>query len=414
MKELSVGEQRYKAVMAVLSGGRTVTEVARDGDVSRQTLHAGLARYEQEGMEGMGDRSHRPAHCPHQMPALIEVRVLEMRRQKPFWGPRRLALELARKGVTPTPSASAIYRCLLRAGVIQPVPRRWRREDWKRWERGAAMELWQLDVVGGFHLADGTTAKACEGFSLALRKYGVPDQVLTDNGKVFTGRFAQPPVEVLFDRICRENGIEHLLTQPRSPTTTGKIERFHKTLRLELDTRQVFKDITTAQEAMDEWVEHYNAERPHRSLDDVTPASRFKAGTTQVREPERNGDYWVSRKVTSNGIVCVGYQKVNVGQRNAGSACDILVRDGGAAVLGGQPAGQDGGASNERSDSQEECRGAGPAALVLQRSVKDQPNQLRQASTDAAHRLQFSCRSSAEVSHWAFGWCVSLSRMREM
>jgi hypothetical protein len=215
------------------------------------------------------------------------------------------------------------------------------------------MELWQLDVVGGFHLADGTTAKAltgvddhsrfcvsarlmhrertskvCEGFGVALRKYGVPDQVLTDNGKVFTGRFAQPPVEVLFDRICRENGIEHLLTQPRSPTTTGKIERFHKTLRLELDTRQVFKDITTAQEAMDEWVEYYNTQRPHRSLDDVAPASRFNAGDTQVREPERNGDYWVSRKVTSNGIVCVGYQKVNVGQRNAGSACDILVKDG--------------------------------------------------------------------------------------
>jgi transposase InsO family protein len=287
------------------------------------------------------------------MPALVEVRLLEMRRHKPFWGPHRLVLELAKKDVVPTPSASAIYRCLLRAGLIQPVPRRWRREDWKRWERGAAMELWQLDVVGGFHLADGTTAKAltglddhsrfcvaarlmhrertskvCEGFSVALRKHGVPDQVLTDNGKVFTGRLAQPPVEVLFDRICRENGIEHILTQPRSPTTTGKIERFHKTLRLELNTRQIFKDITTAQEAMDEWVEYYNTQRPHRSLDDVAPASRFKAGETPVRESERNGDYWVSRKVTSNGIVCVGYQKVNVGQRNAGSACDILVRDG--------------------------------------------------------------------------------------
>jgi transposase InsO family protein len=353
MKELSVGEQRYQAVMAVLSGGRTVTEVARDAEVSRQTMHAWLARYERAGMEGMGNRSHRPSRCPHQMPAIVEVRVLEMRRHKPFWGPHRLALELARKGVTPTPSASAIYRCLLRAGVIQPAPRRWRREDWKRWERGAPMELWQLDVVGGFHLADGTTAKAltgvddhsrfcvsarlmhrertskvCEGFSVALRQYGVPDQVLTDNGKVFTGRFAQPPVEVLFDRICRENGIDHLLTQPRSPTTTGKIERFHKTLRLELNTRQVFTSLATAQEAVDEWVEHYNTQRPHRSLDDGTPASRFTAGTTPVHEPEPNGDYWVSRKVTSNGIVCVGYQKVNVGQRNAGSACDILVKDG--------------------------------------------------------------------------------------
>src|ERR1700737_2939687 len=278
MKELSVGEQRYKAVMAVLGNGRTVTEVAHDWEVSRQTMHAWLARSGREGMGGMGDRSHRPSHCPHQIPALSEVQVLEMRRSKPFWGPRRLALELARKSVTPTPSASAIYRALLRAGVIQPVPRRWRKEDWKRWERGAPMELWQLDVVGGFHLADGTTAKAltglddhsrfcvsarlmhrertskvCEGFSVALRHYGVPDQVLTDNGKVFTGRFAQPPVEVLFDRICRENGIEHILTQPRSPTTTGKIERFPKTLRLELNTRQVFKNLATAQEAVDEW-----------------------------------------------------------------------------------------------------------------------------------------------------------------
>lgn len=353
MKELSVGEQRYKAVMAVLSDGRTVTEVARDWEVSRQTLHAWLARYEREGMEGMGNRSHRPLRSPHQMPALVEVQLLEMRRYKPFWGPRRLVIELAKKGVKPVPSASAIYRSLLRAGVIQPMPRRWRKEDWKRWERGAPMELWQFDVLGGFHLGDGTSAKAltgvddhsrfcvsarlmhrertskvCEGFSLALRQYGVPDQVLTDNGKVFTGRFAQPPVEVRFDQICRENGIDHILTQPRSPTTTGKVERFHKTLRLELNTRQVFKNLTTAQEAVDEWVEYYNTQRPHRSLDDLTPVTRFKAGTTAIRQPERNGDYWVSRKVTSNGIVCVGYQKVNVGMRNAGSACDILVRDG--------------------------------------------------------------------------------------
>jgi transposase InsO family protein len=56
---------------------------------------------------------------------------------------------------------------------------------------------------------------------------------LTDNGKVFTGRFNHPPVEGLFDAICRQNGIEHLLTQPRSPTTMGKIERFHPSLRAE-------------------------------------------------------------------------------------------------------------------------------------------------------------------------------------
>src|SRR5437763_17012493 len=109
------------------------------------------------------------------------------------------------------------------------------------------------------------TQSVCDGFSSALREYGAPAQLLNDNGKVFTGRFAQPPVEVLFDRICRENGIEHLLTKTRSPTKTGKIERFHKTLRLELDTRQIFNTLTTAQDAVDELVAYYNIQRTHSS-----------------------------------------------------------------------------------------------------------------------------------------------------
>jgi hypothetical protein len=161
---------------------------------------------------------------------------------------------------------------------------------------------------------------------------GVPAQVLTDNGKVFTGRFAQPPVEVLFDRICRENGVDHILTQPRSPTTTGKIERFHRTLRIEFNTRQVFKTLKTAQEALDEWVTYYNTQRPHQALGDLAPESRFGArdGAVrhQLRHPERNGEQWVCRKVASNGIVSVGYQQVSVGKHYGGSACDVLVTDG--------------------------------------------------------------------------------------
>lgn len=102
-------------------------------------------------------------------------------------------------------------------------------------------------MVGGFPLADGTSAKVltgiddhsrmcvcakvmvrertravCDGLRDALAVHGVAVQILTDNGKVFTGRFNHPPVEVLFDAICREHGIEHLLTQPRSPTTTRR------------------------------------------------------------------------------------------------------------------------------------------------------------------------------------------------
>src|SRR3982074_2345443 len=74
MREISVAEQRYKAVLAVVAEGRTVKEVAHDWGVSRQTLPCWLAKYEAEGLEGLGDRSHRPERGPHQMNRRWSVR----------------------------------------------------------------------------------------------------------------------------------------------------------------------------------------------------------------------------------------------------------------------------------------------------------------------------------------------------
>jgi len=127
-----VTEQRYKAVLAVIGDGRTVDEVARDWGVSRRTMHRWLARYEGDGLEGLNNRSHRPAHCPHQTSPAVEAMVLEMRRAHSYWGARRIALELARKRVEPAPSESAVYRCLVRTAVIDPMTRRRRRETWTK------------------------------------------------------------------------------------------------------------------------------------------------------------------------------------------------------------------------------------------------------------------------------------------
>jgi len=71
MREMSVAEQRYQAVLAVIAEGDTIKGVADRWRVSRQTIHAWLARYEAEGLDGLGDRSHRPVSCPHQMPAPV-------------------------------------------------------------------------------------------------------------------------------------------------------------------------------------------------------------------------------------------------------------------------------------------------------------------------------------------------------
>lgn len=358
MRELSVAEQRYQAVLAVISDGLSISQVAEKIGVSRQTLHSWLARYEAAGLEGLVDRSHRPVSCPHQMSAVVEAALLELRRSRPYWGPRRLVFELAKRRIGPLPSESGAYRALVRAGMIDPAVRDRRSRKWKRWERGAPMELWQMDIVGGFPLADGTSAKAltgiddhsrmcvcarlmarertravCDGLRDALARYGVPEQILTDNGKVFTGRFNHPVVEVLFDAICREHGIEHLLTQPRSPTTTGKVERFHRSMRAEfLSNRSPFANLKVAQQALDEWVGYYNTARPHQSLDMATPAQRFTPATIAptLATPEqagmdRTGDDWVSRRVCSNGIVCVSWQQVCVGRHHAGARCDVHV-----------------------------------------------------------------------------------------
>jgi transposase InsO family protein len=302
LRELNVVEQRYRAVLEVLDGA-PVTEVAERFGVARQTVHRWVARYRNGGIDGLADRSHAPKAHPWRVSAEIEAVICELRAAHRQWGPRRLVFELARRGY-PDVSRSTVYRVLVRRRLLEPVPRRKRREQYRRWERSAAMELWQMDVTASLFLADGreckvitgiddhsrfcviatvvmrATARAvCLAFTAAMAEYGIPGEVLSDNGKQFTGRFGRPrPAEVLFERICRENGITQRLTKPRSPTTTGKIERLHQTLQRELlSVRGPFAGIEDAQAAVDSWRKEYNTCRPHQSLGMAFPAARFAA-----------------------------------------------------------------------------------------------------------------------------------------
>ncbi len=83
-------------------------------------MHAWLAKYAAGGLEGLADGSQRPRSCPHQMPGDFEALVAEMRRRHVGWGPRRIAYELARQAVDPAPSESAVYRCLVPLGLVEP------------------------------------------------------------------------------------------------------------------------------------------------------------------------------------------------------------------------------------------------------------------------------------------------------
>ena len=216
-----------------------------------------------------------------------------------------------------------------------------------------------MDVVGGVLLDDGTECKVltgvddhsrfcvCAGIMVratarpvcgflaqALERHGVPEEILTDNGKVFTSRFGMRPTEVLFDKICRENGITHRLTAPSSPTTTGKVERFHRTLREDFLGGRIFATLRVAQKELDIWVIEYNTERRHQSLGRRTPAERFYvrddpapelAPDLGVLREERSGADWISRYVTVNGVTSVANQTFTVGRHRAGHVVDIRV-----------------------------------------------------------------------------------------
>lgn len=370
--ELNIVEQRYRAVLDVLEGA-SVVEVARRNGVTRQTVHEWLRRYAKGGgLGGLTDRSSRPVSCPHQMTAQVEALVVAMRRAHPAWGPDRIRWQLGRDGVDPLPGRSSVYRALIRHGLVEATKRRRRREDYRRWERGRSMELWQMDVMGRVHLSDGreckvitgiddhsrfvvcakvvpraTAGPVCAALLQALRRHGVPEQVLTDNGKVFTARFGLGPGPVMFDKVCNDNGIKHLLTAPYSPTTTGKVERLHKTIRAEFLTVHDRRHTTVEQmqTALDAWVVQYNTDRPHQSCGGRPPVERFALAERSIiavdegavpaprRPVTTTRPEGVSRWVNGAGRISLAGFDYVVGATFAGEPVEVVVTDGLVEIL---------------------------------------------------------------------------------
>jgi hypothetical protein len=253
-----------------------------------------------------------------------------------------------------------------------------------RWERDISMELWQLDFIKGVFLADGTECKVVTGiddhsrycviakvvrratgrqislaFVQALSTYGLPDEVLSDNGTQFTGRLLKPAfrTEVLFERICRQNDITQRFTKVASPTTTGKIERIHQTMREFLEDQPPFATIEAAQRGFDTWRADYNEVRPHQSHEMATPTSLFVPRPDTIADlvlpPELSvlsGDERVvieptdepelfeeepvdpfddiravelTRVVPASGTLSISEQQIWIGPRSAGKVIEI-------------------------------------------------------------------------------------------
>lgn len=335
-----MAEIRLEVLLEAARTGETVTEVCLRHRISRKTYYAYLKRYRAEGVEGLEPRSRQPIHQPQRMPAEIEEQICKMRKDHKKWGARRIRAELKRQGIDP-PAVSSIHRALVRNHLIALSPSR-PRPATQRFERGSPNELWQIDATR-LLLADETeawvmdilddharfclaarvgtaptTQAAWDCFEWAIRRYGLPAQVLSDNGTCFTGRLVGG--EVAFERRLGVLGIKTIHARPYHPQTCGKLERFHRTMKEWLDERPRAKTPEELQGLLDEFRSYYNEERPHQGIGDATPTERFSAlnpePVTSVPGVPPEALYppgAILRKVSSCGILSYRANDIQVG-----------------------------------------------------------------------------------------------------
>jgi transposase InsO family protein len=258
----------------------------------------------------------------------MEQRVVALREQHPAWGGRKIARRLEDLGVAGVPSPSTVTEILRRAGRLDAAEAA-RHRAFKRFERSAPNELWQMDFKGHFALAGGDRCHAltvlddhCR-YNLGLRacadeqdatvreqlvgvfkRYGQPEAILADNGAPWGSAGAGESRMTSLGVWLMLHGIGLLHGRPRHPQTQGKDERFHRTLDVELLQHNRFANLAACQAAFDAWRVIYNEQRPHDALELDTPDHRYKPSprcyiekppaplydsTDQVRRVNRDG-----------------------------------------------------------------------------------------------------------------------------
>lgn len=290
-------------VLEVVSGNLTVSAAARAYGLSRQHVHRLLKRYREGGLEAVDPRSRRPASNPRAVADEVIVAVVRLREQLTAdgldAGPLTLQWHLSQQGL-PVPSTSTIRRILHHHGLITPQPRKRPKSSYRRFAASQPNECWQSDFTH-WSLANGTDSEILSWlddhsryllFCTAYRRiaggdvvssftdtaatYGLPASTLTDNGSVYTSRFTHGHND--FERLLASLGITQKNGRPGHPQTQGKIERFHRTLKLWLSQRQRPSTIAELQSLLDTFTAIYNTQRPHRAHHPrATPQTAYHA-----------------------------------------------------------------------------------------------------------------------------------------
>ena len=342
-------EERMRFVVRLLEG-EEMSFVCREFGISRKTGYKIFERYKDHGTEAFADRSRRPFRYGNQLPVQVELSIVQLKREKPHWGAKKLRELLVKRlpNDVRLPAVSTIHAILDRHGLVNPMRNRPRAKGTPLSTGKNPNDLWCADYKGEFMMGNKrycypltVTDHAsryllmCEAlestreelaftaFEQLFKERGLPAAIRSDNGVPFAAAHALFQLSRLSVWWLRLGiGVERI--KPGKPQQNGRHERMHLTLKKEA-TRPPGANSLQQQAKFDGFIDEYNNERPHEALDMKCPAQCYEPSQrpyTGLREPEYPfHDRTVT--VTSCGRICLHRKKVNLSTVFAGQTLGL-------------------------------------------------------------------------------------------
>lgn len=297
--ERRVMNEKIRFINEVNASEESLAEVCRQFGISRKTAYKWMKRYQEQGPSGLEERSHAVRSQAHATPLELVHRLVELRKEHPSWGPKKLKARLETLGVEGVPAESTIGQLLKKHGLIRPRRRRVYPLRMPS-ELHLAMQpndTWCIDFKGQFRLGDGTMCyplTVTDAFSRYLLKcealtstesapvqrhverafgeYGLPWRIRSDNGAPFAsvGAGGLSALSLSWLKV----GIELDRIEPGCPQQNGRHERMHRVLQEET-AQPAQGTLLEQQQAFDVFRRIYNDERPHEALGQKTPSQVY-------------------------------------------------------------------------------------------------------------------------------------------
>ena len=309
-KEVKPMDQKLLFIADHLRATDTFKDLCHRYGISRKTGYKWVARYMELGFEGLHNQPRKPHQHPLKTPFTVRKAIIGLRsKQRDPPGPKKIQVLLRQNHPEwDIPSKTTIYKILAEEGLIRPQRRR------KRVPVGQQPfspvhhpnDVWSADFKGQFKTRDGTWCypltvmdhqcryllecinfpgprleQTREAFESLFREYGLPWRIRTDNGAPFASN--SPGGLSQLSKWWIRLGIVPERIEPGKPQQNGRHERMHRTLK----NATAIPPSPTAQlqqQAFDAFRQQYNNERPHESLGQTTPASKYRPSTRCMPE----------------------------------------------------------------------------------------------------------------------------------